>query len=208
MLSFMRLLRAQAKLGLRPVPAAVIATLLAVVPALAAQQVVARGAFGRPAQVLDDTGQWSTPLTIASDNDVQISMPDVSNPDWLKKNYDSYQNQGNYTLTFFTRYKNPDACRANQTAWGLGDAAHLNACATVGYRVHTVRIDPHSRSVILLQAAMTDQNGNILPSLIEKRTAYRSWDQLDPINLAAIKKADTLVAAQMKSYYDRLNNPR
>ncbi|GAA3753095.1 hypothetical protein [Terriglobus aquaticus] len=185
-----------------------ITVLLALAPELNAQQVVARGAFGKPAQVLDQTGQWSTPLQLASDSDVQIFMPDVSNPDWLKSNYDSYQNQGNYTLSLFTRYKRPDACRANQTAWGLGDAAHLNACATVGYRVHTVRIDPHSRSVILLQAAMTDQNGNVIPSLVEKRTAYRSWDQLDATSLSAVKKANDLVAAQMKSYYDRLNNPR
>ena len=181
---------------------------VAFAPHLLAQQVVARGAFGRPAQVLDDTGQWSTPLPLASNADVQIFMPDVSNPDWLKANFDSYQNQGIYTLSLFTRYKTPEACRANQIAWGLGDAAHLNACASIGYRVHTVRIDPHSRSVILLQGAMTDQNGNVIPALIEKRTAYRSWDQLDPTSLAALKKANTLVAVQMKIEYDRQNSVR
>lgn len=184
------------------------ALLIAVTARLHAQQVVQRGAFGSPAQVLDDTGQWTTPLPLAGDHDVQVFMPDVSSPDWLKQNFDSYQNRGIYTLSLFTFYKNPEACRANQIGWGLGDAAHLNACISIGYRVRRVRIDPHSKSVILLEAAMTDQNGNILPASVEKRTAYRSWDQLDPNSLAALKKADALVATQMKIYYDRQNSVR
>lgn len=182
--------------------------LLAVSVRVHAQQVVQRGAFGKPAQVLDDTGQWTTPLPLAGDHDVEVFMPDVSSPDWLKQNYDSYQNQGIYTLSLFTFYKTPEACRANQIGWGLGDAAHLNACVSIGYRVRRVRIDPHSRSVILLEAAMTDQNGNVLPSSLEKRTAYRSWDQLDANSLTALKKANILVAAQMKIYDERQNSAR
>jgi hypothetical protein len=78
------------------------------------QQVIQRGPFGKPAQVLDDTGQWSTPLLVASDSDVQMYIPDVSNPDWLKKNYPDYIDRGTYTITMFTFYKTPTACRANQ----------------------------------------------------------------------------------------------
>lgn len=175
---------------------------------ITAQQVVQRGAFGKPAQVLDDTGQWTTPLPLVSDADVQIYMPDVSSSDWLKQNYASYRNQGTYTLTVFTFYKTPSACRANQIAWGLGDAAHLDACNSIAYRVHRTKIDPHSRSVILLEAAMTDSNGNVLPALVEKRSAYRSWDQLDANSLKAVKKADDLVAAQMKIYDEKQNGIR
>ena len=193
----------------RSIPFLTLAALLLCLPLRSsAQQVVQRGAFGKPAQGLDDTGQWTTPLPLASDADVQIYMPDVSSPDWLKQNYASYQNQGVYTLSLFTFYKTPEACRANQIGWGLGDAAHLNACISIGYRVRRARIDPHSKSVILLEAAMTDQNGNVLPSSIEKRSAYRSWDQLDPNTQTALKKADALVAAQMKIYYDRQNSAR
>jgi hypothetical protein len=78
------------------------------------QQVIQRGAFGKPEQVLDDTGQWSTPLLVASDSDVQLYIPDVSNPDWLKKNYRDYIDRGTYIITMFTFYKTPTACRANQ----------------------------------------------------------------------------------------------
>lgn len=36
------------------------------------QQVVQRGALGRPAQILDETEEWTTPLLVASDQDVEI----------------------------------------------------------------------------------------------------------------------------------------
>lgn len=75
----------------------------------AAQQVVVRGAFGKPAQMLDETGQWTTPLEVASDADVEIYVADVSNPDWLKANYDSFEGRGQYVVTTLTFYKNPKA---------------------------------------------------------------------------------------------------
>ena len=173
-----------------------------------AQQVVQRGALGKPAQVLDETGQWTTPLLVASDRDVQIYMPDVSSPDWLKRNYDSYRNRGVYILSLFTFYKTPEACRANQIGWGLGDAAHLNAWVTTGYRVRRARLDPQEKSATLLEAVMVDQNGNALPSTVEQRILSRPWDQLDANTLAALTKANALVAAQMKAYAEQQQSLR
>ena len=163
-----------------------------------AQQVIQRGPLGKPSQVLDETGQWTTPLKVASDQDVQIYMPDVSSPDWLKQNYAEYQSRGTYVLTLFTFYKTPAACRANQTSWGLGDDAHLKACLSIGYRVRRARVDVPNKSVVLLEAAMADGNGNVDSSSIEKRTAFRTWDQLDPNTRAALQKANAAVEAQMK----------
>jgi hypothetical protein len=181
---------------------------LLLVSSIDAQQVVQRGALGAPSAVFDETEQWTTPLLIASDHDVQIYMPDISNIEWLKRNYDDYHFRGAYTLSLFTFYKTPAACRANQIAWGIGDAAHLNACIDIGYRVRRAKIDPNSKSVTLLAAAMVDQNGNVDPSSVETQNVFRTWDQLDANTQAALKKANALIAAQMKIYDDKLQSAR
>jgi hypothetical protein len=173
-----------------------------------AQQVVQRGPLGTPSQVLDETEQWTTPLLLASDHDVQIYMPDISNNEWLKRNYEDYHFRGVYTLTLFTFYKTPAACRANQMAWGIGDAAHLNACIAIGYRVRRAKIDPNQKSVTLLAAAMVDQNGNVDPNSVETQNVFRTWDQLDANSQAALKKANALIAVQMKIYDERLQSAR
>lgn len=173
-----------------------------------AQQVVQRGTFGHPGGVLDETEQWTTPLSLVEDRDVIIYMPDTSTPQWLQRNYNNYLNKGTYTLSLFTFYRTPAACRTNQIAWGLGDAAHLNACIDIAYRVRRALIDPVSKSITLEAAAMVDQNGNIQPSTVQEDHVFRTWDQLDANTQTALKKADDLISYQMKIYDARQQSLR
>ena len=172
------------------------------------QQVIQRGALGTPAQVLDDTGQWSTPLLVASDSDVQLYIPDVTNPDWLKKNYRDYIDRGTYTITMFTFYKTLAGCKANRLGWGLGDKEHLDACLTTGYHMREARIQPQGESATLIQAAMVDQNGNIDPSSIQTQETFRVWNQLDRNTETALRKTDVIVRQQMKLYDARMQSLR
>lgn len=179
---------------------ALAAALLVSFSALPAQQIVQRGALGMPAQVLDETDQWTAPLLLAEDHDVSIYMPDVTTQKWLQQNYDSYINKGTYVLTLFTFYRTPAACRANQVIWGLGDAAHLDACLDTGYRARRTLIDPQSKSITLQAAVMVDQSGNIQPSTLRDDQFFRTWDQLDGNSQLALKKADEFVTRQLKIY--------
>ena len=171
------------------------------------QQVVQRGPMGRPQEVLDETGQWTTPLLVAQDHDVEIYMPDVTSPDWLKRNYNDFRDRGTYTLSLFTFYRTPAACRTNQIQWGLGDAEHLNACVLgIGYRVRRARVDPHQKSVTLLMAAMVGQDGVLDASSIRDDGVFRTWDQLDPNTQAALAKANALITAQMAVYDQKIQS--
>jgi hypothetical protein len=170
------------------------------------QQIVQRGALGQPSQVLDETHQWTVPLLVASDKDVMIYIPDVTNPEWLKRNYSDFENRGVYTLSMFTFYKTPEACRANQTAWGLADGRHLDACNWIGYRVRRAMIDPQQKSVTLIMAGMIDQDGQLDPKSIQDQSVSRSWHQLDANTQAALKKANSLVTEQMKIYDRKLHS--
>nr|ADC35801.1 hypothetical protein [uncultured bacterium 282] len=172
------------------------------------QQVVQRGPFGKPVQVLDETQQWTTPLLVSSDHDVELYIPDVTNTDWLSRNYSDFQNRGTYTLSLFTLYKTAKACRANQISWGMGDAAHLNACNDIGYRVRQILVDPNQKSVQLLAAAMVGQNGQVDANSIKEPTTFRTWDQLDATTQMAILKANELVTRQMRIYDAKMQSIR
>jgi hypothetical protein len=173
--------------------------------AVLAQQIVQRGALGRPAEVLDETGQWTTPLLVASDHDVEMYIPDVTNPDWLKQNYTDFQERHQYVLSFFTFYRNTKACRANQIAWGKSDAAHLDACNDISYRVRQVTVDTHLKTVTLIMAAMVGQDGQIVPPSVERQAISRSWRELDSNSQDALQKATQLIAEQMRIYDRKVN---
>jgi hypothetical protein len=168
------------------------------------QQVVQRGALGRPGQVLDETQQWSTPLLVAADADVELYIPDLTGTEWLKRNYSDYMNKAQYVVSMVTFYKTTKACRKNQIGWGNGDAAHLNACNDIGYRVRQALIDTNQKAVTLIMAAMVDQNGEIVPSSIQQDSVMRTWADLDVTTREALKKTNALVAEQMRIYHRKL----
>jgi hypothetical protein len=168
------------------------------------QQVVQRGPLGIPAQVMDETEQWTTPLLVASAADASIYIPDVTSPDWVKRNYPAYSDRGVYTLSLFTFYKSPAACRANLIGWGLSDAEHLNACIDIGYRVRKALVDPRQKTVTLLMAAMIAQDGQIDPDSVQRPKTSRTWAQLDANTQQALQKTSVIVKKQMDLYNQKL----
>ena len=171
-----------------------------------AQQVVQRGALGTPSQILDETGEWTTPLLVARDSDEEVYIPDVSNPEWLQRNYPDFWEKYKYEMTFLTFYRTSRACRANMIAWGYSDAAHVDACEKdISYRVRRLSVDTHLKTVTLTMAAMVDHAGQILPGSVEQQPTSRSWAELGANTQAAIAKATRFVAQQMKIYDQKLN---
>ncbi len=164
------------------------------------QQVVQRGALGKPAQVMDETGQWSVPLLVASDHDVELYIPDLSTAEWLKENYSGYEDKGQYVLSMFTFYITPRACRANQIGWGNSDANHLDACDVTGYRVRQALVDTLQKTVTLQMAAMIGQDGQIEVDSVQQQPLTRTWSELDANTQEALKKANAFVAEQMRAY--------
>jgi hypothetical protein len=162
------------------------------------QQVVQRGPFGKPTQVLDETEQWTIPLLVSSDREVEVYIPDVTTTTWLSR--------GTYTLSTFTLYKTVNACRANQISWGMGDAAHLDACNDIGYRVRQITIDPNQKSAQILMAAMVDLDGQIDPESVQEPSTFRTWDQLDTTTQRAILKTNEVVTRQMRIYDAKVHN--
>ena len=184
------------------------ALLLASTTALA-QQVIQRGALGTPAQVLDDTGTWTTPFLAVPAKEVEIYLPDVSSQVWLRKNYRNFEDRGQYVLTLFTRYRSPEACRANQVGWGLGDQAHLDACATdIAYRTRTATVDINLKTVTLISAAMVDPVGKLDPTSIQTTHLVRRWAELDANTQKALDVATAEITRQMARYDRRVQSLR
>lgn len=169
------------------------------------QQVLQRGALGRPALVMDETGQWTTPLPMGSDAEVEVYVPDVSTTDWLQRNYRSFFEKQQYELSVFTFYKSLRACRQNQIAWGFADQAHLDACVDIGYRLRRVLVDVGQKTVTLESAAMVTQDGLAVPDSGPAQQLTRTWAQLDPLMGKVLSQTTALVAEQEQAYDRRLS---
>lgn len=170
------------------------------------QQIIQRGPFDKPVQVFDETQQWTTPILVSSDSNVEIYIPDLTAADWLGRNYPDFLNRGTYTLSIFSRYKSVQACRENLVRLGMGDASHMDSCTDIGYRVRQFTVDLNQKSVQLIFAAMVDQDGSIMPAFAQEKSTFRTWDQLDATTQKAILKTNELVAQQMTRYDARIQS--
>lgn len=170
-----------------------------------AQQVLQRGPLGHPAQVLDEAGQWTAPLLIGSDAEIEVYIPDLSTTDWLQRNYRSFFERQQYQISVFTFYKSLRACRQNQIAWGFGDQAHLDACVDIGYRLRQVMVDAGQRTVTLQSAAMLTQDGLAVPDSGPVQQLTRTWAQLDPLTQKVLEKMTELAGEQERAYDRRIN---
>lgn len=166
---------------------------------------VQRGALGTPAQLLDETGQWTTPLPVAGDAGETVYIPDVSSTPWLERNYPDFASKGVYTISVLTFYKRNSACRQDLVHWGFADAAHLDACIDIGYRLRHLQVDITQHTVTLLGANMVSQDGVLLPETVAGRNITRRWAELDPTAVAALDRTSKIVADQMLIYDHRLS---
>jgi hypothetical protein len=181
---------------------------LGAVTGLGQEQVIQRGALGRPDKVMDDTLQWTTPLMVVTDKDYEIYIPDITAPEWLARNYQPFIDKGHYVISIFTFYKNMKACEANQIAWGYGDAAHLDACNDIGYRVRQVTVETTTKTVSLMMAAMIDQNGNIMPDTVNNIPRVKLWKDLDTDSQKMLEKTSEIVTKAMTAYDIKMQNRR
>ena len=126
-----------------------------------------------------------------------------------KRTTRSFIDRGQYILTVFTRYRSPEACRANQIGWGLGDQAHLDACATdIAYRVRSATVDINLKTVSLISAGMVDPDGNVDPASVQNIHPVRRWQELDPNTQKALEIATAEVTKQMARYDRRIQSLR
>ena len=187
--------------SLKPLPLVLAACLLCGSGFAFAQQLVQRGPFSKPVQVLDETGQWTIPLIVASGDDAEMYIPDITTADWLNRNYQAFIDKGQYTISMFTLCKTPRDCRINQASSGFSDAAHMDAClVTVRYRLRQAMVDTHLKTVTLLTAGMLDQDGQLDPASVQHETRTRTWAELDINSQTALEKASGLIAKQMRIY--------
>jgi len=75
----------------------------------------------------------------------------------------------------------------------------------ISYRVRQVNVDAHLKTATLIMAAMIGEDGQIVPSSMERQPISRNWHELDANSQEALDKATGLIADQIKRYDRKVN---
>jgi hypothetical protein len=127
---------------------------------------VIAGSGGVPTQVQDRSGNWSTPIKVYSDNDVDIFIPDITSARGNRQDEDLFSLEGIYRtqLTFF--YKTDKICLDQLTPSEKRNVAYQQACREMRYEADAIMVDTKTTMVQLTTQIRTGADAQIHPEYV------------------------------------------
>jgi hypothetical protein len=142
---------------------------------------VVAGPFGRPVAVADEIGHMSIPISIYSDSDLEIFVPDITSPGWIYWFAGGFRQTGVYEVYLYTYFKNNHWCMEN-VARATGrpkDPAVIEACSALRYRRRRIKVDTRKKTVQILQDYSMERDGAL-------RLRENNWASREPQSLKDI----------------------
>jgi hypothetical protein len=159
---------------------------------------VKSGPFGRPILVMDDYGNWSIPISIYKDSEVETFVPDITRAGWVQWNVEQFRKTGTFSTRLYAFFKNDHVCRRVFIPAGhKSDPKYLEACANIRYRLSFITINTREKTVASLQAffIMKDGSQQPLPGSPAMPIA-----RLDARPRADLNRVSAIVEREMSEY--------
>jgi hypothetical protein len=130
-----------------------------VVPAFSQEELLKLDRSGRPILVMDEALHWSSPISVYSDSDLEMFVPDITTTGWIQWNARRYRQTGTYIVSVFSFYKSDYFCRKELIPAGhKTDPKWLESCSSLRYQRKLVTIDTRKRNATFLQTIVMEKD--------------------------------------------------
>src|ERR1022692_371693 len=128
------------------------------------QELLKPGPFGRPILVMDEAGNWSIPISVYSDSDLELFVPDITSPGWVQWQARQFRQKGTYVVSIFSFYKNDHLCRRERIHAGhKTDPKWLEPCAALRYQRKLALIDTRANTATFQQVILMERDARYNP---------------------------------------------
>ncbi len=166
--------------------------------------------LGSPYLVAGSDDQWTIPLTVYRDANVQIFIPDITGDGWLFMNAGHYPENGMFEVDLFTRFISDDYRRSHictREEWSK--LANLNAiCALIRYERSTILVDTKRRTVTTIIRAPADRTGEGILEVTYRGKVVSGFDSLASGEMEAIKRVTAMVERSVQNAVSYENDIR
>ena len=138
----------------------------------AAQELIKTGPFGKPIMVMDEGGNYSIPIEVYSDSEMEAFIPDITTPGWIWWWGAAFREKGTYSTYIYSHYKNDALCRREMIPAGhKNDPNFIEMCSELRYlrRLYFSRYAQKNRNCA--GDSLNGQYGTI-PSGVSKEPPY------------------------------------
>jgi TonB family protein len=156
---------------------------------------------GRPIAVVDEGDNWSIPISLYSDSEVEIFAPNISTEGWISWHVKQFRETGQYGVYVYVFYKNDHLCRQEQIpADHKTDPKWLEACAALRYKQKLVEVDTRKNTVRVYSTVMMQKGGVVNPLDQQIFNQVLPLAKFDYSHRQAFQRLSAIVTREMNAY--------
>ncbi len=113
-------------------------------------QAIQIGPFGEPILVIDQFGNFTIPIKIYSDPEIDTFIPDVTSAGWIAWNGKLFREKGIYEVCVYRHFKKPSFClRELIQPDKKNDPALIEGCSKLYYQQRVIHVDTRQKTVTI-----------------------------------------------------------
>lgn len=165
------------------------------------QELLKLAPFGRPIAVMDDGDNWSIPISLYSDSDVEIFVPDITTEGWISWHVKRFRETGKYGVYVYAFYKNDELCRRERIpAEHKTDPKWLQSCSALRYQRKLVEVDTRKNAVRVYSVLVMQKDAVANPMNQKVLNAVLPLAQFDYSQRQAYHRLSVIVTREMSAY--------
>ncbi len=158
--------------------------------------------------VRDESSNWSAPISIFSDADIEVFVPDITTEKWLASHSHHFQETGTFPVSVYTCYKNDRGCKKEVIPAGHGtDPKWIEVCAELRYKVQDIVVDTRKKTVTVTLTILLGSDATYRSEYsFSGKTVFSFASPKDSLGKAMVK-ASGIVERSSEDYEEQHKAP-
>jgi len=150
---------------------------------------------------MDDGDNWSIPISLYSDSDVEIFVPDITTEGWIYWHVKQFREAGTYSVYVYAFYKNDELCRRERIpAEHKTDPKWLESCSALRYQRKLVEVDTRKNTARVSSVLVMKKDAVANPMDYKVFNEVFPLAKLDYSQRHAYQRLSAIVTREMNEY--------
>lgn len=174
---------------------------VALLPFAFSQELLKLAPFGRPIAVMDEADNWSIPISLYSDSEVEMFVPDITTEGWIAWHIKQFRETGKYGVYVYTFFKNDQFCRRERIpAEDKTDPKWLEGCSALRYQRKLLEVDTRKNTVRVYSVLVMQKDAVANPMNQKVFNVVFPLVKLDSSQRQAYHRLSAIVTREMNEY--------
>jgi TonB family protein len=164
------------------------------------EPLIIAGPFGVPLKVQDGLGNWTSPIRIYSDADIDIYIPDITSMAWKSWSAEQFRREGTFNIRLTMFYKTDKVCLSDLPPSQRDRPEYRSACRQMRYETEDVLVDMRRSLVQTSMLIAAEEDAVVHPEFVTTPKTVSPLSSFNHPTAVSIATVSTLVSQEIAAY--------